>query len=270
LNSLPAYSATNLPLASVARQHGTLICCAALLAVLLLNPRFSYADGINDPLALPEDWQGFYLGAGLGYANVYSWEDNDDDDDDYNFDTDYGDGDLGYVVSSGYRFNPYLAAEVAYTDSGTLDWDDSNIFVDDLGGIYDVDARIDVTSYQLSALGILPFFEVWEIYVRGGLAIWDAESDQTLSPQLGGATVRRQIDEDGVDILLGLGAGRTFAERWHMRVEYNTYRIDDDLMELQSGDDANTDMWSLQLLYRFGVHPAGIVGGDRIEKPDDS
>lgn len=242
--------------------------CPLLLASLLAWPGLSRGhDNEAGPLSLPEDWHGFFLGAGPGYANVYSWED-DDGDNNYSFDTDYGDGDLGYIVSAGYRFNPLLAAEIAYSDSGTLEWNDSNVFIDDPGDIFDVDAEIDVTSIQLTGLGILPFGRTWEFYLRAGVAIWDADSNKTLTPLLGGQTIREQTEDDGVDFIIGIGAGRIFRDRWCLRLDYSTYGIDDDLMELQSAD-GNTDMWSLQLLYRFGVNPEGIAGGDRLEYPGD-
>lgn len=267
--SYPAVLATRF---SRAIQHIKLLQLLTVFASLAGIPGLSALTAVantNDPFALEEDWSGFYVGAGAGYANVYSWED-DDDDDDFDFDTDYGDGDLGFIISGGYRFNPYLAAEVAYSDSGTLEWDDSNIFVDDLGDVYDVDARIDVTSWQFSALGILPFLQVWEVYARGGVVLWDADSDQTLVSRVGDPTIRRSIDDDGVDFLLGFGAGRIFRDRLLMRLEYTTHRIDDDLLELESGDDANTDMWSLQLHYRFGASGDATMGGGKIDRPQAS
>jgi len=196
---------------------------------------------------------GFYAGLGGGYSNVYSWDSDYDDDDDFNDTTDSGDGDFGYSLITGYRFNPYIAIEAAYVDSGTSDWDNEPSFID--GELYEVDADVDITSYQLSIVGILPFLNVWEVYARGGAAIWDGESNQVLNRQSDNQLSNRKIETDDVDFLFGAGAGWTLNRAWNFRAEYTVFRVDDDLLSLGSNEDAYSDMFTLQVLYHFGTRP---------------
>jgi hypothetical protein len=195
--------------------------------------------------------QGFYVGLGAGYSNVYSWE--DDNDDDFNNSIDSGDGDFGFSLITGYRFNPYIAVEAAYVDSGTSSWDDELAFIGNPEELHEVDADVDLTSYQVSVVGILPFLNIWEVYVRGGAAFWDGESSQTLVRLVDDQVSTRKIDADDVDFLFGAGGGVTVGRSWNFRAEYTVFRVDDDLLALGRNEDAYSDMFSVQALYHFGT-----------------
>ncbi len=193
---------------------------------------------------------GFYAGGGVGISNVYSYTDS------YCYgcwgSSDYGDNDTAFMLTGGYRFSPYFAIEASYLDSGTPEWDEDLVYLGDLNDTYNVDAKIDLTSYQLSVLGILPFAEVWEVYLRGGLAAWEGDSSQILTRAFDNQVTMRNIDESGASFLLGVGGGVTFADRWHMRLDYVYFSIDDDLLALRSRDEAYSDIASLQIFYKFG------------------
>jgi len=201
-------------------------------------------------IAWPQDvdggMKGWYLGGGAGIANVYSW-------DSYGWGSaDYGDSDFAYTVTGGYRFMPYFAVEAAYLDSGTPTWNQNLVYVGDLLDVYNVDASIDLSSYQVSAVGILPFARIWEVYIRGGASFWDGTSDQVLTRVTDGQVTVRTIDDNGVNFLLGIGAGVTLGERWQIRVDYSYFGIQDDLLVVSSGNSAYTDYGTVQVVYRFG------------------
>jgi OOP family OmpA-OmpF porin len=238
-----------------AKTRCNIICCQSLF--LLISMPLSAQDFVSDSVS------GFYVGAGAGYSNVYSWED-DNDDDDFDGSIDNGDGDFGFSLITGYRFNPYIAIEAAYVDSGTSDWDNQLAFIDDSGDLYEVDANVDLTSYQVSVVGILPFLNIWEVYVRGGAAFWDGESSQQLTRLADGELSTRRLDDDDLDFIFGAGGGVTVGRSWNLRAEYSVFRVDDDLLALGRNEDAYSDMFSIQAMYHFGARP----NSQPLERPD--
>jgi opacity protein-like surface antigen len=203
-----------------------------------------------EPPRVAEPARGFYAGAGLGEAEPTSWED-DDDYYYYSSDTETGDSDTSLSVFAGYRFNRYVAAELGWFDAGTMGWDQSLVYVPELLDVYNTDIDLDVTSANVSVLGILPFARIWEGYIRGGVAFYDADADQRLAPSFGGETVRRRVDDSGADFLFGIGIGVTAFERVRFRLEFQGFTIDDDLLALEGGD-ASVSNFLLDVQYRFG------------------
>ena len=190
----------------------------------------------------PNERPGFYLGGGPSFTNVLATDDNT------TASSERGDSDYGFAINAGYRFNPWLAIDVGYLDGGTPEFNDS-----DFGSR--VDTEVDLTAFQVAGVATLPFFGIWELYLKLGVSAWDADSDQVLTP-VGGPSVFRREDRNGPGFLIGLGLGVTLAENWHARVEYQTFGIDDELLALDAistaEDDASFESVNLQLHYRFG------------------
>ena len=218
---------------------------ALSLLLLLSIPAVSWAQiGSN-----PETIKGFYLGGGMGVSTLSS----QDDDDWWDTDTETGDPDFSYALTGGYRFSRYFGMEVAYFDGSDLDWDDSPIFIPALADTYRVDADVDLSSLQVSALAVLPFANVAELYVRGGLSFWDADSDLRYTAVPGGAVTTSQNSDDGVSFVIGIGGGVSVTENLHLRLDYNTYELDEDVLGLGGTDyDAYASSLTFQALYRFG------------------
>jgi opacity protein-like surface antigen len=210
-------------------------------AVLLLCPLLASAQN-------PPAIKGWYAGGGVGYSNVRAV-----DSDDWFSDTNYGDADFAYAITGGYRFMRYLALELSYVDSGKPDYDDNSVDLRKLGGIYDVDAELDIDSTQIALLGILPLADgAVELFVKAGAAFWDAESEQYLRNRGAGPDIRRTVDENDVDFMFGFGAALNFNKHWHARVDFSSHAIDDDLLALESDYDASVENMTVQLHYRFG------------------
>ena len=219
---------------------------AALL--LILAPLAAGAQS-----ASRETIKGFYAGAGLGGSEPTSWDSDDYwyDDDDYYDDSGDGDSDTSLSVFAGYRFNRYLAAEVGWLDAGTMGWDQSLVYVPELQDVYNTDVDLDITTVNASVIGILPFARIWEAYIRGGAAFYDADADQRLTPSFGGATVNRSVDDSGTDFLFGIGIGVTLFDHAHVRFEFRSFFIDDELLATND-DTASVDSLLLDVQYRFG------------------
>jgi len=213
----------------------------AILSILLAGSR-----------AAAETPLGFYLGGGVISANV-SVEDNDDYYDccyyygPYEFDE--GEEDSGFSVHLGYRFLPFFGAEIAYLDAGQPQWDERYVYVPDLDDVFDTLVELDIQSTQLSALGILPFARIWEVYARGGIAYWTADAEQWLIGGAQGDEYTRTVDDEGTAFLFGIGLGVSPRSDWHLRLEYQSYSLEEDLLIVD--DDATLDTLMLEIQYRL-------------------
>ncbi|MDH5255910.1 MAG: porin family protein [Gammaproteobacteria bacterium] len=202
--------------------------------------------GAGAQSAHPATVSGFYAGAGIGDAEPSSW-----DNDYWYSDIESGDSDTSLSLFAGYRFNRHVAAELGWFDAGTMGWEQSLVYVPDLLDVYNTDVHLEVTAVNASAIGILPFARIWEGYIRGGLTFYDAEAGQRLTPSFGGATVDRSVDDSGADFLFGIGVGVTLFDRAHLRLEFQSFFIDEDLLAAED-DTASVDTLLLDVQYRFG------------------
>jgi hypothetical protein len=200
----------------------------------------------------PKPWHGLYVGGGGTYSNVsvevgncydcyYWWGD-------YPY-YDEGDGDYSYSVHMGYRFNPWIAAELTYVDGGQIGWDEDYVFMPELGGYYRNEVEFSAKVPELTVLGILPFAQRWEIYARGGAAFWDATSNQKLTNLKTGEVIYRETDDDGLNFVFGIGIGFSFLDNLHTRLEYQAVWIDGEALNVDSETTLDTLMLDLQ--YRF-------------------
>ncbi|HEY6641664.1 outer membrane beta-barrel protein [Povalibacter sp.] len=157
----------------------SLLLAAALAGpALLLGPGAQAADN------------GFYLGAGVGQANV--------DIDAGPVDVD-GD-DTGFKLIAGFRPLDFLAVELNYID---------------FGKVKDAGAQVDVSAIAAFAVGFLPVGPV-DLYAKAGVA----NSDASLSSPFGGA------DSDSTDFAYGVGVQLRFLSL-SARLEYEKFDLDD-------------------------------------------
>ena len=120
------------------------------------------------------------------------------------------------------------------------------------GVFFESSAVMDTSALQLSAVGILPFAQIWEAYLKAGLSWYRADAAQHLIDSFGGQEIRRSINVDDTGYLLGLGIGATLAEFWHIRLEYQFFEIDHRLINVDDNSDPTVDTWFLAVEYRFG------------------
>jgi hypothetical protein len=162
-----------------------------------------------------------------------------------------GSFELGYVANAGFRISRFLAIELGYLDTGELGIDVKEDFA--LGPASRVSADVDLTAVQLTGLLIWPLPKRAEIYGKAGFSFWDADSDQVFSPGDGGAAIRRSVSDSGADFLVGIGVGLSFGERWHARLEAQTFDIASDLVEAEPiNASPGVESVLLEIHYRFG------------------
>jgi hypothetical protein len=119
-------------------------------------------------------------------------------------------GDTGYVGFVGYRVLRNVAAELSYTDFGSL-----SETVD--GTSFDA----ELTVAALWAVGILPATPNLEIYGRLGWGSWDASVDTAA----GSSTTT--TDTDGGDLGYGIGFGYDFTPHFGIELDWAQYDLED-------------------------------------------
>jgi hypothetical protein len=238
------------------RVVGSLLAALAVTFVALTDAR-AQDPGATSPAAAAEAWRGFYVGGGGNYSTVsveaYGSGCYDDCYDwwgDYP-DYDQGDGDFGYSLHAGWRVHRYVALEVSYLQTGTIRWDENLVYMPEFDDFYNNRVDFSAEVAEASILGIFPFLDVWEIYLRLGAGAWDGKSEQRLDQSFGSAVVTRRVDDSGTGFLIGLGFGVTLAEALHVRLDLQSVGIDEDV--LNARDDTSLDSLLLEVQYRFGA-----------------
>jgi len=236
-------------------RHARAAGLAACFASALLFAVGAHAQAAGD------GWRGLYVGGGGTYSNVsvevdsgcydyYDcwWGDYDAYDD--------GDGDYGYSVHVGLRVHEYVALEASYLDTGSIRWDENLVYFPEFDDYYNnrVDFSAEVTG--VSVLGILPFSDRFELYLRLGAGFWEGESEQRLDQSFGPDVQARRVTDSGTGLLGGVGFGVTFADALHVRFEVQSTTIDEEV--LNARDDSSVDAMLLEVQYRFGAGKASI------------
>lgn len=193
------------------------------------------ALGLGTAPAIAAD-TGFYAGAGIGIFST----DISESDIGLNFDED----DTGFKVFGGYQFLPWLGGELAYIDGGESSVSESDPV---LGS---AKLEVDVSAITAAAVGTLPIGEMFELYGKLGIAMWDGKLTASASGLICeelelGATCAESVSDDGTDFFWGIGAGVNIGEQFNVRIEYEVLEIDPE------GVNADTDFLSLSGVYRF-------------------
>jgi opacity protein-like surface antigen len=224
-----------------------------LLIISVLTPAWSAEE---EKSLWGENKRGFYLGGGYAATRIGYYEKTDCDYGYCFFENEYGSTESGFIVNAGYRFNRWLAVEVGYLDGGEPTFDET-VYSFFFQGDTKIDVIQETTAVQLSVLGIVPIGNKWEIYLKGGVAVWDATSEQTIVPP-DASTEDRKIDDDGVGLLLGGGVGYSPWKNLHLRVEFQTFETEEKLIagDLIENNDVEVDAFveaiNFEVHWRFG------------------
>lgn len=162
---------------------------------------------------------GFYVGAGLGQAEV-------DDAGEYGL-TD--DSDTAYRAYGGYDFNSWLALEVGYMDFGSYHGSAPSIEGP-------IEAKVSLDGWTAGLRPQIMLGSDWFIQAQLGYLFWDADA------RISGGSISAEFSEDGEDPYYGIGFGRNLGKAWRLSAEWTRYE----------SDDADIDFLNLALNYRFG------------------
>jgi OOP family OmpA-OmpF porin len=137
--------------------------------------------------------------------------------------------DTAFKVFGGYMFNRHFGVEGAYVNLGEVSY--SGDFFGDLvtGG------KVEVSGFNVAALGSYPISEQFSVFGKIGLFIWEAEA----SDVTGG--VPFSAKDDGTDISFGLGVGYDFTRNLGVRGEWERFKL----------DEVDADLLSIGIVWRF-------------------
>jgi hypothetical protein len=189
-----------------------LVIGAALAGVLsfVAAPAAFAADDDHD--------SGFYLGAALGDFSANYHRANDVQDTHLTFNR----NDASRILA-GWRFLPYLAVQLDYSDFGR-----STTAASELGLTTNSDA------WTPSVIGTLPLGPV-ELFGKIGESFYNVTADNNTG---------RLLDSSGHDPVYGVGVGITVIKRLNLSLEYERIKMN---------QYANADAVWLSAAWRFGA-----------------
>lgn len=155
-------------------------------------------------------------------------------------------GDTGFSVAVGYQFTPYVAAEAAFIQLGTLGYA-ADVTVDDGGGPVDLTTGFSFKTGgpALAVIGSWPIGSSLALDARIGA--YFAKTQVSVFASDGEASERESLgSEEETGLLLGVGATWQFAANLGLRLGYT--RLDQAVAGAQAGD---ADQLSLGLRVRF-------------------
>lgn len=210
--------------------------------------------------ASPES--GLYLGPGAGRASF----DRDKGKLDDAMEAAYRNVGLSFVASSsdvddsdtftaliGYRVGKHFAAEAAYADLGTLDYRTTsgprilptvNTGVPTVVAI-PVDPTIELAAKgtALSALGILPIGQRWDVFGRAGVFFADTKTKFGLATPF--TVTASAFPASSTDSVLGIGAEINAGDHLSVRLEYQRF------VDVGKETEVDVDVVGLTVLFRL-------------------
>jgi len=137
--------------------------------------------------------------------------------------------DTAWKIFGGYMFNRHFGVEGAYVNLGEASYS-GNFFGSPVTG-----GKVEVTGFNVAALGSYPINEQFSVFGKIGLFLWDAEASDTT----GG--VPFSAKEDGTDLSFGVGLGYNFTRNLGVRLEW----------EMFEAADADATLLSIGIAWRF-------------------
>jgi hypothetical protein len=155
------------------------------------------------------------------------------------------DRDFSYGAFIGYRFLPYLAAEVSYLGLGTSKYD-ADVTGPDLVEPVAVTGKFLSDGPALSVLGIWPIGRSWDLYARGGIFFASTTFDVRASTT--DLSIRDSSARNTQEFLWGIGAGYHVDTHWAVRLDFQeiTNVGDPDVT-----GEANVDRLAFGFVYSF-------------------
>lgn len=204
--------------------------------------------------ALSDDQDGWYLGAGGGSARATIDEQRITSD---LIDSGYqvtgfkiDDSGLGYKLFAGYQFNQNLALEGGYFDLGKHNYSATTIPDGSLSG------ELDFKGWNVDLLGYLTITEWSSLFALIGLHNSKASVDFSGTGAVNVLTPR--YSEKNTNYKFGFGYQYQMSERFALRLQAERYRMDDAV-----GNQGDIDLFSLNLIYRFGSSQNSTMSATR-------
>lgn len=218
----------------------------SLVATLLCVSAFSFS-------AHAAQTQPWYLGVGV-MANNFNLHATDAErhlpfldgngnslsQDEYHFDN----RSTGVQAFGGYRFGPYIAAELSYMNFGEIGRT-GHFGIPGIGHL-DSDTKFKARGAGLSVLGIWPVSSSVDLFGQGGIMRWRIRAPYTIT-----VNDNPYADDSGTDYghNLFFGVGGTYHwDQYGVRLQYQRYTFDH---PFDATKNANADVFSASFVYSF-------------------
>jgi OOP family OmpA-OmpF porin len=162
--------------------------------------------------------------------------------------------DTGYKLFGGYRVNKNFALEGGYFNLGRFSYVATTVPAGTLAG------NIRLQGLNLDAVGMLPITEQFSVFGRLGVNYAQAR-DSFASTGAVLAPINPNPSKNQVNYKFGAGLQYDFTKSLGMRLEAERYRINDAV-----GNKGDVDLYSLGLVYRFGVEKP--TPAQRVAEPE--
>lgn len=205
--------------------------CAAFTGTGLL------AAGLAAPPAHAAEQGSWYVGASTDSTHVEVWR---------GLGWQVGVEERGLSVRGGWQFSEHFALEFAGLRAGDLFW--SEYFIDYPLGL-NAHTTFDVTALQVSAIGSVHWGQLFEGYVKAGLAQYSLDGRQVFDDLRTDAVRTRDVSASGSDYLLGAGLAIKPSPQWRVRIEYQYFGIDRDFLHARG--DPSIDTFAIGLDYQL-------------------
>lgn len=166
---------------------------------------------------------GFYLGAGIGFANIVTDDDEDDLQDALNASgltgtIDNDTKNFGWKVYGGYTFSEYFGFELAYLRLGQAEVT-ADVTAPVAGSIR---AKSEIRGVEYVITGYFPVSDKWDLTARIGAVSWDADPELIVAGSGSVIPVTAFGDADGTNFTIGIGFNRNINDRWtwHSGLQY--------------------------------------------------
>ncbi|OYY61841.1 MAG: hypothetical protein B7Y50_02985 [Hydrogenophilales bacterium 28-61-11] len=124
----------------------------------------------------------------------------------------------------------YFAVEGAYTNLGEAS---ANSIIT-VPGPAVANVTVEGEAWTVSALGIFPIGDKFSLFGRLGVNFWNADVSATATTS--GASAALSGDDDGTDMVYGVGAAYSFTPNLSVRGEWERYDLyDTDVDRLSAG-----------------------------------
>ncbi|MCZ6802672.1 MAG: outer membrane beta-barrel protein [Proteobacteria bacterium] len=166
--------------------------------------------------------KGFFIGGSIGYSSIDTLSESD-----VNATLAAGgitatssvdDSDLGWKIFGGYNLNQYFGVEVGYVDLGETELD----ITATAPAAITASGGDEIDGFMFAGVARYPISEKFDVFGKVGGFVWDVEGAGTVTS--GATTVAVSADEDGTDIMFGVGAEYEVMNNIGIRAEWERYK----------------------------------------------
>lgn len=147
-------------------------------------------------------------------------------------------------VQVGYRFIPWVAAEVGYVDFGSALYEAS---ITGTGEVFSV--RYKSNGLTVSALGMVPITRRFDLHGRLGVIFSDTRVRQRIEDPFTGDFLSVEDDGSDRDFFAGIGGAWNINESYSLRLEYQRFLDVGEEGQFRSGE-RDIDLLTFSVLFR--------------------